>query len=139
MKFIDIRKYLAKCSYGNNDLSQAEVDFWNFGNFAISPENQVAFLKSFYEEKLPFSKRSIGIAKKIMVLENNDKYTLSAKTGWTRENNINVGWWTGYVETSNGTYIFATRLIQDRKLKRSDFGSCRIEITKKILRKLNII
>lgn len=74
-----------------------------------------------------------------MVLENNDKYTLSAKTGWTRENNINVGWWTGYVETSNGTYIFATRLIQDRKLKRSDFGSCRIEVTKKILRKLNII
>jgi beta-lactamase class D len=56
MKFIDIRKYLAKCSNGNNDLSQAEVDFWNFGNFAISPENQVAFLKTFYEEKLPFSK-----------------------------------------------------------------------------------
>lgn len=64
MKFIDIRKYLAKCSYGNNDLSQAEVDFWNFGNFAISPENQVAFLKTFMKRSCLFLRELLVLLKK---------------------------------------------------------------------------
>lgn len=133
------RKHLAESKYGNNNLSQTEADFWNFGDFAISPKNQVEFVKSFYEEKLPFSKRNIDIVKNVMITEQNEEYTIRAKTGWTRENNINTGWWTGYIETKNGTYIFATRLLQDRKMKRSDFGSCRKEITKKVFKDLNII
>lgn len=32
----------------------------------------------------------------------NEEYTIRAKTGWTRENNINTGWWTGYIETKMG-------------------------------------
>lgn len=40
-----------------------------------------------------------------MITEQNEEYTIRAKTGWTRENNINTGWWTGYIETKNGTYI----------------------------------
>ena len=133
------RKHLAESKYGNNNLSQTEADFWNFGDFVISPKNQVEFVKSFYEEKLPFSKRNIDIVKNVMITEQNEEYTIRAKTGWTRENNINTGWWTGYIETKNGTYIFATRLLQDRKMKRSDFGSCRKEITKKVFKDLNII
>ena len=133
------RKHLAESKYGNNNLSQTEADFWNFGDFAISPKNQVEFVKSFYEEKLPFSKRNIDIVKNVMITEQNEEYTIRAKTGWTRENNINTGWWTGYIVTKNGTYIFATRLLQDRKMKRSDFGSCRKEITKKVFKDLNII
>ena len=107
--------------------------------FGILAKNQVEFVKSFYEEKLPFSKRNIDIVKNVMITEQNEEYTIRAKTGWTRENNINTGWWTGYIETKNGTYIFATRLLQDRKMKRSDFGSCRKEITKKVFKDLNII
>ena len=133
------REYLAKCKYGNNDLSQQETDFWNYGNFAISPINQVEFLHSLYEEKLPFSKRTIGIVKKAMITEKTEDYIIRAKTVWTRENNTNTGWWTGYNETKNGTFIFATRLLQDRKYKRSDFGTCRKDITKKIFKELKII
>jgi beta-lactamase class D len=33
------KKYLAKCNYCNLNLSQKETDFWNFGDFAISPLN----------------------------------------------------------------------------------------------------
>ena len=133
------KKYLTESKYGNNNLTQTEADFWNFGDFAISPKNQVEFLKSLYEEKLPFSKRNIDIVKNVMITEQNEDYITRGKTGWTRENNINTGWWTGYIETKNGTYIFATRLLQDRKMKRSDFGSCRKEITKKVFKDLNII
>lgn len=133
------KKYLTESKYGNNNLTQTEADFWNFGDFAISPKNQVEFLHSLYEENLPFSKRNIDIVKRVMITEQTEKYTIRAKTGWTRENNTNIGWWTGYIETKMGTYVFATRLLQDRKINRSDFSSCRKEITKKVLKVLNII
>ena len=133
------KKYITESKYGNNNLSQSEADFWNFGNFGISPKNQVEFLKSLYEEKLPFSKRNTDTVKNVMITEQTEEYNIRGKTGWTRENNINTGWWTGYIETKKGTYIFATRLLQDRKKNRSDFGSCRKEITKKVFRDLGII
>jgi len=133
------KKYLTLCHYGNINLSQTDPDFWNFGAFGISPINQVEFIKNLYEEKLPFSKRNIEIVKKVMITEQNDDYTIHSKTGWTRENDINTGWWVGYIENKNGTYFFATRLLQDRKLNAPNFGNCRKEITKSVFRDLNII
>ena len=133
------KKYLTLCHYGNINLSQTDPDFWNFGAFGISPINQVEFIKNLYEEKLPFSKRNIEIVKKVMITEQNDDYTIHSKTGWTRENDINTGWWVGYIENKNGTYFFATRLLQDRKLNASNFGNCRKEITKSVFRDLNVI
>lgn len=133
------KKYLSLCHYGNVNLSQTDPDFWNFGAFGISPINQVEFLKKLYEEKLPFSKRNIDIVKKVMITEQNDDYTIHSKTGWTRENDINTGWWVGYIENKNGAYFFATRLLQDRKLNASNFGNCRKEITKSVFRDLNVI
>lgn len=132
-------KYLALCNYGNLNLSQQDADFWNFGPFGISPVNQVEFIKNLYEEKLPFSKRNMAIVKKILVAEQNDGYTISAKTGWTRENGINTGWWVGYVESKSGVYFFATRLLQDRKFNSSSFGNCRKNITKSIFKDLKIV
>jgi beta-lactamase class D len=132
------KKYLALCNYGNLNLEQPGADFWNFGNFGISPLNQVAFLKQLYKVDLPFSKRNMDIVKKVMIAEQNEQATIRAKTGWTRENNINTGWWVGYLENKNGIYFFATRLIQDRKFNRNNFGACRKEITKKIFDVLKI-
>jgi beta-lactamase class D len=132
------KKYLAKCNYGNLNLSQKETDFWNFGNFSISPINQVEFIKKLYEGNLPFANRNIEIVKKVMIAEQNENYTIRAKTGWTRENNINTGWWIGYVEVPKGVYLFATNLIQDRKYNRNDFGACRKEITKNVFKQLKI-
>lgn len=132
-------KYLTACKYGNLDLSEKNEDFWNMGSFAISPINQVAFIKKLHEEKLPFSKRNMAIVKKVMVTEETESHIIRAKTGWTRENNTNTGWWVGYMEANNNTYYFATLLLQDRKLKRDDFGNCRKEITKKIFSDLGFL
>ena len=132
------KKYLTLCSYGNLDFSHKDDDFWNFGAFAISPMNQIDFLKSLYDEKLPFSKRNIEIVKKVMIVEQKKGWVIRAKTGWTRENGVNTGWWVGYLENKNGVYFFATRLLQDRKLNNSNFGSCRKEITKAVFKELNL-
>jgi beta-lactamase class D len=133
------KKYLSACNYGNLNLSEKNDDFWNFGNFGISPINQVQFIKNLYDGKLPFSKKNMDIVKQVMLTEKTATYTIRAKTGWTRENYTNTGWWVGYLENSGGTYFFATRLLQDRKYNRDDFGSCRKEITKKVFKELQII
>jgi beta-lactamase class D len=133
------RKYLMACNYGNLNLSENNDDFWNFGSFAISPINQVEFIRNLYDEKLPFSRRNIEIVKRVMITEETDNFTIRAKTGWTRENNINTGWWVGYLEANSNTYFFATSLRQNRKNNRDDFGTCRKEITKKILNELGFI
>ncbi len=132
------RHYLQVCKYGNQNLTEPGFDFWNFGEFGISPVNQVGFIRNLYEGKLPFSTRNMEIVKRVMKTEQTQKYTISAKTGWTREGGINTGWWVGYVETKQGVWFFATLLLQDRKLNNPDFGSCRKKITKSIFRELGI-
>ena len=133
------REILSECDYGNVDLGIDDDDFWNFGNFAISPANQIQILIGVYEETLPFSSKSFGILKHIMIEEQTEKYTLSAKTGWARKGGIDIGWWVGYVEEDDNVYFFATRLMKDREINNLDFGRCRKDITRTILRQLEII
>lgn len=133
------KKYLALCNYGNLDLSGTDEDFWNFGPLGISPVNQAELIKNLYHEKLLFSKRNMQIVKKVMHSEQGNGYTISAKTGWTREGGINTGWWVGYIETPKGVYFFTTQLLQDRKLNDGTFGNCRKDITRTVFRELKII
>lgn len=105
----------------------------------ISPINQVKFLKKLYVGDLPFSKRNMDIVKRVMVSEKKDDYIIRSTTGWTMANQINTGWWVGYVEQKGDVYFFATRLIQDRKFNRPDFSDCRKEITRKIFKDLKIL
>jgi beta-lactamase class D len=132
------KKYLAAGSYGNMDLSQTDPDFWNFGGFAISAINQVAFLEKLQKGDLPFSRRNMEIVKRVMITEEAPGYILRAKTGWTRDKGMNTGWWIGYVENAQGVYFFATRLLQDRTRSTASFGECRRSITRKVLKDLGI-
>lgn len=133
------KKYLTQAHYGNADLSIDDPDFWNFGNFAISPANQIEILIGVYEETLPFSKRSFKVLKEIMKEEQKDDYILRAKTGWTRDGGKDTGWWIGYIEQKDNVYFFATRLIKDRNTSNAAFGKCRKEITMAVLKDLNMI
>ncbi len=133
------KKYLDACNYGNGDLSHTDVDFWNFGNFAISPVNQVEFLEKLYQGTFPFSKRNMEIVKQVMIAEQKSQYVLRAKTGWTRDKGMNTGWWVGYLEQKGNVYFFATRLLQDRKWNTPQFGECRKTITKQVLGNLEVL
>lgn len=133
------REYLSQARYGNGDLSINDPDFWNFGDFGISPKNQVEILVGIYKESLPFSDRSYDILKDIMIVEQTENYLLRAKTGWTRYGGKDIGWWVGYIEKEENTYFFATRIIKWRSQMNPRFGSCRKEITYSVLRDLNFI
>lgn len=125
--------YLRLAGYGNGNLSEKGDDFWNFGAFAISPHNQVEFLVKVYEGKTPFSKKNLAVLKSVMVNEQTKDYILRGKTGWTRVDENEIGWWVGYVERKDNVYFFATRLIKKRNIPNPDFGKCRKTITKAVL------
>lgn len=134
------KTYLKKSRYGNGKIYNGENnDFWNIGDFGVTPENQIKFLKDFHEEKLPFSKRTFEIVKRIFIEETKDAYTLRAKTGWTRFGGNDTGWWIGYIERKDNIYFFATRIIKDRKIENPRFSPCRKEITRNILQQMKII
>lgn len=133
------KTYLKASHYGNADLSVDDDDFWNFGNFAISPINQIEILRGVYEETLPFKKSSFKILKEMMIETKTNTYTIRAKTGWTRDDGKDTGWWIGYVEREDNVYFFATRLIKDRTAINTKFGKCRKDITIQILKELHIL
>jgi beta-lactamase class D len=129
-------KTLKKCGYGNRNFSEKGTDFWNYGEFAVTPKNQIEFLIRLYENRLPFSDSTMSKVKEIMVTEKSETRTYRDKTGWTRRNGTDIGWVVGYVETKDNVYFFATRLLKDEKDENPDFLKGRKEITKQILNDL---
>lgn len=133
------KQFLKKCKYGNLNLSEKGTDFWNHGELKISPVNQIKFLITLKEEKLPFSKANMATVKDIMIMEKTDQYILYGKTGWTQKNGKDLGWWIGYLEKGDNTYFFATRLKKSTKTKNAGFSDCRINITKHILSEMGVL
>jgi beta-lactamase class D len=134
--------YLKACNYGNAAYLGEGVDFWNFGPLQISPLNQVQFLKRLYEGAVPFSQKNIEILKELMVTEKTMEYVIHSKTGWSKQEDKELGWWTGYLEKEGKVYFFATRITQPSKNSSSfdnKFGKSRKEITFQIFKDLKII
>lgn len=128
------KKYLSSSEYGNLDLRyNQDGDFWNYGNFAISPENQIKFLIRLYEGRLPFSEANMEIVKKIMISKSDDGRIMHDKTGWTRESGKNIGWHVGFLEMPDNVIFFSTRITNDVYPENPDFGKCRAKITQEAI------
>jgi beta-lactamase class D len=100
--------YMDAVKYGNGDSSGSIDTFWLEGGLRISADEQVEILKRLYMDQLPFSKRTMGIVKGILVLEKNESYQLSGKTGSVQRVVPHTGWFVGYLETKGNVYFFAT-------------------------------
>ncbi|MBI3585834.1 MAG: class D beta-lactamase [Ignavibacteriales bacterium] len=132
-----MKQYITKVQYGNNDISGGIDKFWLEGGLRISPEEQIGFLKKLYNGGLPFSKRAMDIVKNISVVEETPSYTLHGKTGWAVIQNVNIGWYAGYVEKGGNVFLFATNIETRRAV--DNFPQARTEITKKLLKDLGVI
>jgi beta-lactamase class D len=94
-------EWTARLDYGNTQTGDAsQVDsFWLHGPLAISPVEQLVFLRRFAREELPISPRTRDIVRDIMVLADGDGPVLRGKTGWGHPHEPNeLGWFVGYVE-----------------------------------------
>jgi beta-lactamase class D len=126
-----MKEYVNRLDYGNEDVSGPLNGFWLNSSLKISADEQVEFLKRLYREELPVSKRSLSILKEIMTLEETPEHRLSGKTGGgPLGENRYLGWFVGYLETKEGTYLFATEIEGPTYLSIRDE---RIAVTRRIL------
>lgn len=129
--------YVGSFDYGNKDLTGPPLRFWLQGSFRISANQQIEFLNKFYNYKLPVSRLSIDIVKDLIVLEQTDSYTLSGKTGGgLLSENEYIMWLVGYVVKDSKPYFYAMNFKSNDFAKHSQV---RYEVTKDILRQLNLI
>jgi len=129
--------WLRKIAYGNNDISGGIDRFWLGSSLKISAKEQVKFLRRLYYHKFLFSKEHHELVKKIMLVETTPQYKLYAKTGWAISDGKNIGWYVGFVEKNGNVYFFATNI--ETQKANEDFAKARIEITKNILKKINVL
>lgn len=139
-KQINIEKYqeyVNDFDYGNKNLTGPPTRFWLAGEFRISANQQIEFLKKFYNYELPVSKQSIDIVKDLIILKQTENYTFSGKTGGGQiSGNKNIMWLVGYVEKDGNPYFYAMNFVTEDSQKD---GSKRYKITKDILRELKLI
>jgi beta-lactamase class D len=127
--------YLQKMQYGNALAGPEVTTFWLEGDLRISAIEQVAFLRKLYKKEFAFKPSSYELLKKIMFVEQNPTYTLWAKTGWATKVPPPVGWITGYVESGDKVWFFATNM----EMARIEDAPLRKDITMEALKIKGII
>lgn len=132
-----MNKYVKAFNYGNQRISGGINEFWLNGTLQISADEEVEFLRAFYLQRLPVSKRSTDIVKDILVLEKTQTHTLSGKTGGgSIAEGRYIGWFVGYLETGGNVYFFATNI------EGSNFPEIRdkrVDVTRQILTQLGYL
>jgi len=96
-------EYLQKIDYGNHKVGDVISKFWLEGDIKISAVQQIEFLQRLYKNQLPFKQKYIDITKKILIVEQNENYTIRAKSGWSGV----VGWYVGYIEKKDKVWFFS--------------------------------
>lgn len=100
--------YAKVLDYGNGEFGPGVDDFWLQGDLAISPREQVDFLKRLVRRELPFKDAHVDLLRDILVREGTRRYTLRAKTGSTVRIPVHYGWYVGWVRTDAEVWVFAT-------------------------------
>ncbi|MBS3946080.1 MAG: class D beta-lactamase [Melioribacter sp.] len=132
-----MQKYLNSLNYGNKVIGDNVDSFWLDNSLQISADEQVEFMKKFFEYKLPFSKRTIDIVKNIMSEEKYSKSVLKYKTGTGKKTTGEfIGWLVGYIRKENNVYLFAFNVDSETF---DEVVKIRAELSRKILKQLKII
>lgn len=132
--------YLARLEYGDMKVATSNIDmFWLEGDSKINQFQQINFLKRLYQKKLPISKRTDTIMRRLMVIEENETYTLSGKTGWSISKGNNNGWFVGYIEKENSVYFFSSNVEPVGEFDQDFFIRARKEVVYKALKHLEVI
>lgn len=135
-----MKAFVQKLNYGNLVIDSSTIDdFWLMGESRISQMQQIDFLKRFYNSELPITERTEQIMRDILLIETNNQYKLSGKTGLSNENEIYNGWFVGYLELEDKTYLFATNLEPKEEFDLDSFIKKRLDLTLLAFRKLQVL
>lgn len=108
-----MRRYVSAFDYGNAAIGDHIDEFWLAGPLAISPDEQVAFLRRLYRDELPVQRRTAYLVRQMLVLERGSAHELSGKTGTLSQqaNEPRLGWFVGHVQGQAGRFVFALLVV----------------------------
>lgn len=116
---------LADFGYGNSDVGSIDqlTTYWLNDTLQISVAEQVAFLSRVAREQFPLSAGTYAVARDIMISDADGNWVMRSKTGWRySESEMDIGWFVGWLECTNETFVFAlnmdmpdTRYLSKRK------------------------
>ncbi len=130
-----LKQDLDDIAYGNRNLSGGPGRYWIESSLKISPVEQAELLTRFCQGELPFQPDNIRTVKDSIFLSSSKGAALYGKTGTGTVNGKNVnGWFIGFVESEEDTFVFAANI----QAKDSADGSTAGKIALKILRDKNI-
>jgi len=135
-----MNEYLNKFDYGNMIVNDSTIDvFWLEGESQVNQMQQLEFLRKFYYKELPISENTYEEMKALMVINKNDEYTISGKTGWSIRNGNNIGWFVGYLETDGTVYFVATNIEPQENFSMDLFPMTRNMVSMRAFQTLDII
>ncbi len=126
--------WLDAVGYGNGMVGGTVDRFWLDGPLAITPQQQVEFLRRLASGDLPFSRRSLEIVRGMLVRERRGAAVLRGKTGWAVSAEPQIGWFVGYLEIPDNTYSFALNV----DIQPDGRGRDRVSMTRSILSSLGL-
>jgi len=127
------RRYLESFDYGNRDSSSGLTTFWLGGSLAISPDEQLAFLRKLYSNQLRVSAHAADTVRRIL-LQPKGKIVnaagehpfaqpwpadavVSAKTGaGPTADRRAVRWLIGRVQRGSNEWFFVSNVVSDGDL-----------------------
>lgn len=132
-----------RLGYGNRDLTgdpgrdNGLTEAWLSSSLAISPTEQIAFLRNLLAYKLPFSKMAIDRTLFIMpTFPLADGWVVSGKTGndflrkpdGERDRDRQFGWFVGWAEKNGRKLVFAELIKDEVKIEEPASGRARADI-----------
>ncbi len=133
--WLDSLGYAAR--YGKAAIKTSIDSFWLDNSVKVTADEQLGLVKKLYFGQLPFQKRTQDIVKKVMLQEQNAKYTLAYKTAWGfTENGDALGWVIGWVEENKHIYFFALNVEGPHN---TNLETVRLNILKGILNQLGFL
>ncbi len=124
-------RFVRSFDYGNADTSGPVDKFWLGEPLRISAFEQISFLKKLVGGQLPVSERSVRIVRDILINDAGPTYVLRAKTG--ADFDAQIGWWVGWVEKDDDTYLFAVNI------DFPEMSDKRQAVTRAILREMKVL
>lgn len=110
-----MRAHIAALGYGDGRIGGPErIDrFWLEGPLTISAREQVDFLERLHARRLPLSRGAQDAVVGILRHRSGEGWVLRAKTGWAIRTEPNYGWYVGWLETADETWLFAVNVDLD--------------------------
>lgn len=123
------RRYLEKLGYGNQDSSSGLTTFWLGGSLAISPDEQLAFLRRLFTDgQLPVSQFAVDVVRGVLIQPKNvvvnaqgphpfgapwpAGVVVRAKTGAGPDGEGGaVRWLVGHVQRRSRAWIFVSNVV----------------------------